>query len=690
MESFLYPCRASSQAVLKDHRDSDTLSHIYDKLDTILSAQDKIRCDIAQLVSDNGSMNNSLRELHADIRENRVPQLGKRSSFNRLGSKREGNDGVKKGSTCQMDNCDIAGDGSSPTAIVASEVRSENGHCDKDTTTPATDSCPSEPGSGDPFFVGTWRDRTGSFYGGQIITIRADSWEPGSISSASDIRGNFKVDVVSALECDLIETCEVGGSRLFRLSMFTSGEKCVRISYESMNGFEMEWILHAASDKVETVHVLGDDHAQKIKMSCVLNQADTSVDPYKSTGCAQRIVRNSTFETVSLSVVVLNAFWIAIDTDHNDSEILAEAAWPFQVMENIFCTFFVFEWIVRFMAAAKCSSLIRDPWFVFDSFLVGLMVFETWVMTIIVLAISGSNSPITSVAILRMFRLMRLTRLNRMVRVLRFVPEVLFMVKGAFKASRSVLVTLAMLMFVVYIFGIAFKQLSEGYDFGALYFSSVPSAIYTLLMDATLLDSTGAVMNAITSESIVCSLMFALVILLAAFTVMNMLIGVLCEVVSNVSAEEKDKMDVNFVKDKVFEILASQGLDKRAHRTISKQEFLHLLEAQASIKVLREVGVDPCTLVDFADFFFQSDRLGFSFDKQIEYDEFIEAVMKLRAGAPSSVEDVMYLKKFVRDENMSVYAKLDEVHNRVKLLVQCLAGDASVMLPKGNANSFAQ
>merc|ERR1712217_69937 len=102
-----------------------------------------------------------------------------------------------------------------------------------------------------------------------------------------------------------------------------------------------------------------------------------------------------------------------------------------------------------------------------------------------------------------------------------------------------------------------------------------------------------------------CACLFAIVILLAALTMMNMLIGVLCEVVSNVSVEEKEKMDLQYVRDKVLEVLECCGLDTRDDEMISKDEFLKLIENDKAIAVLQEVGVDVCTLVNFADFFFQ-------------------------------------------------------------------------------------
>merc|ERR1719379_1535111 len=113
-----------------------------------------------------------------------------------------------------------------------------------------------------------------------------------------------------------------------------------------------------------------------------------------------------------LSVIAANAIWLAVDTDYNDDEVLIQAHWFFQFMEHAFCTVFTFEFVVRFMAFKVKTECIYDTWFIFDSVLVLLMIFETWIMTIIFLVMSGEGgAPVGDMSILRIARLMRLTRM---------------------------------------------------------------------------------------------------------------------------------------------------------------------------------------------------------------------------------------------------------------------------------------
>merc|ERR1719327_172440 len=105
------------------------------------------------------------------------------------------------------------------------------------------------------------------------------------------------------------------------------------------------------------------------------------------------------------------------------------------------------------------------------------MIFETWILTIMVAASTekgGAGGGIGNTSLLRMFRLLRLTRISRMARLLRHLPELLILIKGMFAASRSVCVTLFLLIVSVYVFAIIFRQMTMNTVLGDLYFPSVP------------------------------------------------------------------------------------------------------------------------------------------------------------------------------------------------------------------------
>merc|ERR1712190_674117 len=83
--------------------------------------------------------------------------------------------------------------------------------------------------------------------------------------------------------------------------------------------------------------------------------------------------------------------------------------------------------------------------------------------------------------------------------------------------------------------------------------------MWTLLMDGTFMDSTGTVLGDLktlteqgSAGAGLAVLVFLIFILLSAMTVLNMLIGVLCEVVSAVGASEKDEAAIRAVKSSIW------------------------------------------------------------------------------------------------------------------------------------------
>merc|ERR1719217_1878795 len=91
-------------------------------------------------------------------------------------------------------------------------------------------------------------------------------------------------------------------------------------------------------------------------------------------------------------------------------------------------------------------------------------------------------------------------------------------------------------------------------------------------------------------------------VLLSSLTILNMLIGVLCEVVSAVAEAEKEKAVVTYVKSQLIDVLTD--LDSDGTGTISKEEFAVLLEVPSAVEALEQLGVDVPTLFQLAEVIF--------------------------------------------------------------------------------------
>merc|ERR1719464_2178702 len=133
-------------------------------------------------------------------------------------------------------------------------------------------------------------------------------------------------------------------------------------------------------------------------------------------------------------------------------------------------------------------------------------------------------------------------------------------------------------------------------DAGRLYFNSVPHSMCTLVLHATLLDSPSVVLKDIGTQNWPAAVLFGVFIFLSAMLLLNILIGVLCEVVSGVSAIEKELITESFVREKVGHVL--QQVDANCDGQISKDELLSVLLNADARKHLKAAGVDVAGLID--------------------------------------------------------------------------------------------
>merc|ERR1719149_7352 len=91
---------------------------------------------------------------------------------------------------------------------------------------------------------------------------------------------------------------------------------------------------------------------------------------------------------------------------------------------------------------------------------------------------------------------------------------------------------------------------------GERHFETIPRCMFTLLIDGTFLDSAGKMLSTLlysgSPAGVVSCFLCMCFILMSAITVMNMLIGVLCEVVSAVAQGEKDEACIRLAKQSIL------------------------------------------------------------------------------------------------------------------------------------------
>jgi hypothetical protein len=379
---------------------------------------------------------------------------------------------------------------------------------------------------------------------------------------------------------------------------------------------------------------------------------------YHKKGFFQKVARHIYFENATLAVIVVNAVWIAVDSDENQAETLLDAKWPFVCMDIAFFGYFCMELFVRFMAFERKCNCLKDGWFVFDTSLVTLYLFDPFIIALAVAASGGGKIDLPT-SVLRLFRL---ARLSRLVRMLKSLPELMIMIKGMVTAAATVSYTLGLLLIFTYVFAIAMTQLSLGFHFRDQYFDGVALSMYSLIVYGTFQDSLADFCDDIREESSACLMVVTVYVVLASMTVMNMLIGILCEVISAVAVEEKETM----ITEKAYDIFGKivRGLDKNGDGAISFREVEEIVGNGVALQALGSVNVDPGDLIDVAEDFLNEGS------KEMSFDDFMEMLLGLRGGLQATLKDIYFVGKRFNKKFMELKVLMDEFHHKLDKMLQ--------------------
>lgn len=247
----------------------------------------------------------------------------------------------------------------------------------------------------------------------------------------------------------------------------------------------------------------------------------------------------------------------------------------------------------------------------------------------------------------------------------------MIMIKGMMTAAASVGYTLGLLLLVTYIFAIAIRNLvppDSDYvpsvspfttPIESTFFESVPEGMHMLIVFAFFFDEGASFIIPVKEQSTPVFILSWMYIALAGMTIMNMLIGVLCEVISAVAAEEKESMMIDTVHEKFDGIV--KELDQNGDGDLSYDEFEKILDYPEALAALESVNVDPEMMIDLAeDFFFEDGE-----PVKVSFPEFMNMVLDLRGGQQATVKDIMGLAKRVNRKVMNFKEKMDSIDNKL-------------------------
>merc|ERR1712185_831732 len=164
--------------------------------------------------------------------------------------------------------------------------------------------------------------------------------------------------------------------------------------------------------------------------------------------------------------------------------------------------------------------------------------------------------------------MLRLFKLTRMARLMKAFPELVTMIKGLVRSLRAISSSMILIGLMVYVWAIMMHMLMKEeeefnertWEENGLGFKTMTRCIWTLLMDGTLmLDHTNMLMTELVFSDkinfVIAGIMFILFAMLSAMLILQMLIGVLCDVVSRTEQEQRDASAIGLVKQELLQEL---------------------------------------------------------------------------------------------------------------------------------------
>ena len=223
------------------------------------------------------------------------------------------------------------------------------------------------------------------------------------------------------------------------------------------------------------------------------------------------ILQSRRWENFIIAVILINSITLGMATDR---DIMAAFGPVLEIIDRLILAIFVVEILARFIAFR--AGVFRDPWSVFDIFIVGM-------------ALIPATGP---------FQVLRALRILRLLRLISIVPSLRRVVGGLISAlpgMGSIVVLLALLFYVSSV--MATKLYGEHFP---EWFGSLGASLYTLFQVMTLESWSMGIVRPVMEAYPSAWMFFVPFILLSTYSVLNLFIGVIVSAMQQESGAQTD------------------------------------------------------------------------------------------------------------------------------------------------------
>jgi len=172
-------------------------------------------------------------------------------------------------------------------------------------------------------------------------------------------------------------------------------------------------------------------------------------------GLLANIVTSGKFSTLCTTMICANGIFIAATADYEIQYLGEPPTEVMSVFEGIFTYFYVVELVMKLLVHRLYFFVnVEAKWNIFDFSLVAFSMIEK-----IAESLASGEGGTMNVGFLRLLRLFKMAKILRVFRVLRFFTELRLMVDCCIGSFLSVFWSVAMIFFVLYVFGLLILQL---------------------------------------------------------------------------------------------------------------------------------------------------------------------------------------------------------------------------------------
>jgi len=368
---------------------------------------------------------------------------------------------------------------------------------------------------------------------------------------------------------------------------------------------------------------------------------------------------------MTTGVVLFSAVYIGLEADYHNTRSVHEtrsSEWFWLITPQFLCLYFVVELLVRFLAFEHKWNCLHDGWFKVDSFLAFVMVLDLWIILPILQETGGLSR--NQMHTLRVLRLLKLTRMTNLLRVF---PELGTMTKSLIRSVRAISSSLVLILLLVYICAVPVNtMLKHELEFNAhleeettLSFYTVTRSMWALIVAGTLmLDGSGMLMTTLAFSDDwkfkIAGFILILYTFLSATLLLQMLIGVLCDIVTAIGREQRDSRATALVKKALLQDLKQYD---DGTGSISQRDLQTVMNHNTSAALFRKLNINQLFLL-------QLQKMMFAQRQQVPIISVIELMVICRGNNVTTIEalsggllsvmtELLEVKRLLQDDLLS-------------------------------------